>query len=179
MDQPKNLSEFRQEFGRMPRAAFLARFYDPFLLVSMSVPVSGPGSLQDEEQKSPSKSTIADLKQRKTTVVITKVMPLVQRNTGESEGTLTVGRAEDNDVVVPHRCVSRHHAALEVDVSSDAFTVSDVGSSYGSVVDGEPLTKGVKKTIQSGSTVVLGQVVQCVLLTPEHLYNYLRTLGQI
>ena len=163
----------------MPRAAFLARFYDPFLLVSMSLPVSGPGSLQDEEQKSPSKSTIADVAKRKTTVIITQIMPLAKRDTGESGGTVSVGRAEDNDVIIPHRCVSRHHAALEVDVSSNTFAVSDVGSSYGSVVDREALPKGVKRTIQSGSTIVLGQVVQCVFLTPEHLYNYLRTLGRI
>jgi pSer/pThr/pTyr-binding forkhead associated (FHA) protein len=179
LEKPRNLSEFHKEFGRMSRAAFLARFYDPFLLVSMSVPVSGPGSLQDEEQKSPSKSTIADVTKRKTTVVITKVMPLMKRDTGESGGTLGVGRAEDNDVIIPHRCVSRHHAVLEVDVSSNEFTVSDVGSSYGSVADGEALPKGEKRTIQSGSAIVLGQVVQCVFLTPEHLYNYLRTLGQI
>ena len=112
-------------------------------------------------------------------MIITIVTPVAKRDTGESGGTLTVGRAEDNDVIIPHRCVSRHHAALEVDVSSNTFAVSDVGSSYGSVVDGEPLAKGVKRTLRSGSTIVLGQVVQCVFLTPEHLYNYLRTLGPI
>ena len=53
-------------------------------------------------------------------------------------GTLTVGRDADNDIVLRHPTVSRHHATLEVDAGG-AVWVRDAGSSNGTQVDGVPV----------------------------------------
>ena len=74
----------------------------------------------------------------------TKKMPVLTYQLGDAPraipvlGTLTVGRGADNDIVLRHPTVSRHHATLEVD-SAGAVWVRDAGSSNGTQVDGVPV----------------------------------------
>ena len=53
-----------------------------------------------------------------------------------SAGVLTIGRGADCDLVLPDDGASRMHAALSVD--GHTLTVRDLGSTNGTLVDGEP-----------------------------------------
>ena len=55
------------------------------------------------------------------------------------EGRVELGRDPDGDVVVDHPGVSWHHLALAPD-RSGGWTVTDLGSTNGTTVDGEPVT---------------------------------------
>ncbi|MCC6881298.1 MAG: FHA domain-containing protein [Verrucomicrobiales bacterium] len=52
----------------------------------------------------------------------------------EGREAVSIGRAEDNDIVIPHHSVSGHHAKLAF--SGDGYQLTDLGSTNGTFVDG-------------------------------------------
>jgi len=67
---------------------------------------------------------------------------------------ISLGRGEDNDVVIPHASVSRAHARL---LRRDgAFQLTDLNSTNGSYVNNQPIQGSVM--VPSGSEVRLGDV---------------------
>src|SRR4051812_2209269 len=75
-----------------------------------------------------------------------RVLPL-------GRGRLTIGRAPDNDLVLPDPGVSRRHAVLEI--SDSAIRVHDAGSANGTWLDGKRLTAD-DELLPVGSIVRLG-----------------------
>jgi pSer/pThr/pTyr-binding forkhead associated (FHA) protein len=65
---------------------------------------------------------------------------------------ITVGRAPDNDVVVGDPATSGHHG--RIDVRGGAFWVSDLGSTNGTLVNGEPV---IEKQLSDGDLIAIGQ----------------------
>jgi pSer/pThr/pTyr-binding forkhead associated (FHA) protein len=65
-----------------------------------------------------------------------------------------LGRALDNDVVINHASVSRHHAQIEGNGSG--YRLRDLGSQNGSFVDGQPITEA---PVANGATLKLGDAV--------------------
>jgi pSer/pThr/pTyr-binding forkhead associated (FHA) protein len=59
------------------------------------------------------------------------------RRTDIGPGGATIGRAEDNEVVVSGEKVSRRHARVEL--REEGAYVSDLASHHGTAVNGEPL----------------------------------------
>jgi ABC transport system ATP-binding/permease protein len=66
-------------------------------------------------------------------------------------GTLRIGRAEDNDIVVADPAVSRHHAELR-NVGGQ-FHLVDLGSNNGTFVNGQRITAA---PLSAGDVVVIG-----------------------
>ncbi len=65
---------------------------------------------------------------------------------------VTIGRAPDNDVVVGDPATSGHHGRIEVRTGS--FWISDLGSTNGTLVNGEPV---IEKQLSDGDTIAIGQ----------------------
>jgi hypothetical protein len=55
------------------------------------------------------------------------------------KGKLTIGRADDNTLVIAERRVSRQHARIDWDESQKKFTLSDLGSSNGTYLNGQKI----------------------------------------
>ncbi|MGB7156578.1 MAG: FHA domain-containing protein [Tepidisphaeraceae bacterium] len=70
------------------------------------------------------------------------------------DGTLTVGRGTDNDVVLEHPTVSRHHAIIER-VASEYF-INDLGSRNATRVNGRTVRE--RRPLASGDKIRFGQV---------------------
>ena len=67
---------------------------------------------------------------------------------------VTIGRGEDNDIVIPHASVSRNHARL---LRRDgAFEVTDLNSTNGSFVDNQMVQGALR--IANGSEVRFGDI---------------------
>ena len=62
-----------------------------------------------------------------------------------------IGRATDNDIVLPDASVSRHHAAIES--TNGSFRLRDLGSQNGTFVRGERINEAA---LQSGDAVRVG-----------------------
>ncbi len=69
------------------------------------------------------------------------------------EGTLRIGRAEDNDVVLPSQRVSRHHAELVSNAGE--VRIRDLGSRNGTSLNGRSVGS-VSRTLRPGDVVLLG-----------------------
>jgi hypothetical protein len=67
---------------------------------------------------------------------------------------LTIGRADDNDVVVRDGRVSRHHARVVAD--GDGFTIEDLGSTNGTFVDARRVER---ERLAAGTSIVVGETV--------------------
>jgi len=65
---------------------------------------------------------------------------------------VTIGRAPDNDVVVGDPATSGHHGRIEVRTGS--FWISDLGSTNGTQVNGEPV---IEKQLTDGDVIAIGQ----------------------
>jgi len=69
---------------------------------------------------------------------------------------VVLGRSLDVDVPVPHVSVSRRHALLER--TATGFTLSDLGSSNGTFVEGRRLDGGERVEVAFGKPFRLGEV---------------------
>ena len=65
---------------------------------------------------------------------------------------VTIGRAPDNDVVVGDPATSGHHGRVEV--RGGSFWISDLGSTNGTQVNGEPV---IEKQLTDGDVISIGQ----------------------
>ena len=65
---------------------------------------------------------------------------------------VTVGRAPDNDVVVSDPATSGRHGRIEV--RAGAFWISDLGSTNGTLVNGEPV---IERQLADGDVIAIGQ----------------------
>jgi putative peptide zinc metalloprotease protein len=70
-------------------------------------------------------------------------------------GSLSIGRAADNDIRLDDRTVSRHHA--RVSYEADGPLIEDAGSSHGTFLDGEKLEGPTR--LEDGSVIKLGDLV--------------------
>jgi hypothetical protein len=70
----------------------------------------------------------------------------------EGHGPWTVGRSQENDIVVPDPNVSRRHARLSR--ADNGFIVEDLGSTNGTLLDGAPIDR---ERIESGDELTFGQ----------------------
>ncbi len=70
----------------------------------------------------------------------------------EGHGPWTVGRSQENDIVVPDPNVSRRHARLSR--ADNGFVVEDLGSTNGTLLDGAPIDR---ERIESGDELTFGQ----------------------
>src|SRR5262249_53486002 len=67
-------------------------------------------------------------------------------------GTLSMGRARDNAIVVGDPGASRHHAELRV--GGDRIDIVDLGSTNGTFVDGERI---VRAPVGQGGVIAIGR----------------------
>ncbi|MCX8052227.1 MAG: FHA domain-containing protein [Armatimonadetes bacterium] len=73
------------------------------------------------------------------------------------EGVMTLGRREGNDIVVPDPYCSGNHARLTIE--SGELSITDVGSTNGTLVNGVKLEPNSPRALQSGDEITVGQTV--------------------
>ena len=78
--------------------------------------------------------------------------PFAGRIVALPDQMVTIGRAPDNDVVVGDPATSGHHGRIEV--RSGVFWIADLGSTNGTLVNGEPV---IEKQLTDGDIIAIGQ----------------------
>ena len=72
--------------------------------------------------------------------------------------SVLIGRdAAECNVVLLNTSVSRRHARLSVD-GNNILQIEDVGSTNGTSINGEPITPGLIRPLEPGSTLKLGEI---------------------
>jgi hypothetical protein len=70
----------------------------------------------------------------------------------DGPGPWTIGRSQENEIVIPDPNVSRRHARLSR--ADNGFIVEDLGSTNGTLLDGAPIDR---ERIDSGDELTFGQ----------------------
>jgi ABC-type multidrug transport system ATPase subunit/pSer/pThr/pTyr-binding forkhead associated (FHA) protein/ABC-type transport system involved in multi-copper enzyme maturation permease subunit len=80
---------------------------------------------------------------------------------------MTIGRLTDNDIVIDHPAVSRHHARIERQNGQGDLAIEDLHSTNGTFVNGERIAAGEHRPLQSGDTVRIGMAK--LIVAPESI----------
>src|SRR5690349_13943481 len=71
------------------------------------------------------------------------------------EPVITLGRDKSCQVVLAQQAVSRNHARITQE--GNLFFLEDLGSAYGTQVNGKPLPKGEKRLLRNGDVIAIAQ----------------------
>jgi serine/threonine-protein kinase len=78
------------------------------------------------------------------------------------QGRITIGRDIGNDIVIPINQVSRHHAQIQYEQAE--CTVTDMGSTNGTCINGAPIPPGVPQPLRPGDALGIGPITLVVTL---------------
>jgi hypothetical protein len=97
----------------------------------------------------------------------------VRRRLPGTPGQVRLGRLPENDLVLSDDSVSSRHACFTRDARTATFTVQDVGSSNGTLVNTALLSKGQSVVLFDGDLLSFGDS-NFLFFYPEGLYEVLK-----
>jgi ABC transport system ATP-binding/permease protein len=93
--------------------------------------------------------------------------------TVDLQDTVTIGRADDNDIVLEDAAVSRCHVLLMI--RSEGVVLVDMDSTNGTFVNGRPAPSGEHVHLADGDVIVVGATAlryeASPAISPEALRN--------
>ena len=104
------------------------------------------------------------------------VAPIEKSKRNPFSSMITIGRARNNDVVLPYGGVSKLHAWLTPVDASGSAEIVDVGSSYGTTVNRRSLKVRSRQALRPGDQVSFGGV-RCTFVSEAALRAEVAALG--
>ncbi|MHC4597579.1 MAG: FHA domain-containing protein [Planctomycetota bacterium] len=142
--------------------------------MEVGIPDEGSKEYGTDSGKSAYKKT-ADLDQvidRKAKSIF--VAQVLKGGRNAFHNMITVGRTPNNDIVVPHPCVSKFHAFFREEAPGEGLNLWDAGSSYGTKVDGKRLGKTRGLLLKGREVIVFAESVRATYLLSRDFYDYMR-----
>lgn len=87
---------------------------------------------------------------------------------------ITVGRTDNNDIVLPDQSVSRFHAYFQHDTKTDLWKLTDAESKNGTFLAGVRLSPQESVKVESGMRFKFGDV-EVLLLMQLPFFEYVRS----
>jgi hypothetical protein len=149
------------------RAEFGRRYPFPFLVSegNVSAPAQrafktmvGAGSVPSLDEKQP------------------RVWPVVKSERNRFPNMITVGRADNNDVVLEPLSVSKFHAYFALDPKTNEYTIMDAESKFGTFVADKRLPVSTARVLACGEVIQFGKEVKVTFYTSEEFFDYLKLL---
>jgi hypothetical protein len=91
------------------------------------------------------------------------------------EGGISLGRASVNDLVLPHKSISRFHAYFQQEATSARWALADAASRNGTQADGVPLKPNVPSVLASAHRLRVGDL-DLTFLSSEAFVRWLKKL---
>jgi pSer/pThr/pTyr-binding forkhead associated (FHA) protein len=82
---------------------------------------------------------------------------------------ITLGRAPNNDLVIPDQRVSKFHAYFRK--LGQQWMINDANSMNGTWVDGEPIPSDRSAPLKPGSSIRLAETLEMIFLEPSELFS--------
>ncbi|GEM_PF-1234279 len=178
MDYHVDTEEFIKRFGDLSRKRFLNRFRVPFLLIEMRGRKKSEGFLSFARTATKKQPTEAPIRLGGN-VVDSLAVPLEKSGRNDFEEMITVGRDAKNDVIIPHKSVSKFHAVIRREAGDGRMTLGDVGSTNGTELNGELLEEGKAVSLDSGARIIFAGSVQASYFASEEFFDYLKLIQQL
>lgn len=161
------VSDYRAFLSQIGEAVFRERFFTPVLI--------GRGVLGELVQRPFNRKTAVLYVDEATQVqtfdkLSDRVWPL-QRQPGSAHQHIAVGRAVENDVVIPEHSISGNHCILTYELRS--LAIEDVGSLNGTMVGDIRIEPRTRVRLISGEVITLGRY-QFSFFTGQEFLKYLR-----
>lgn len=161
LDTLLSLEDFVDTHRGAAREEFLARVVDPHLLLVHAPAVEASATAEFTTLR----LLPADRVRRETFLI-----PVRKRPGSNAFGMMvTIGRAPNNDIVLPHANVSKLQCYLHR-FAGAAWTLCDPGSTNGTLVDGVRLRRERGVPLRSGTPIQLADVYDLVFLDPADLH---------
>ena len=106
------------------------------------------------------------------------IVALVAKSDRNEHPIVTLGRAPQNDIVVPVRSVSKLHAFLVEDEEGE-MTITDAKSSFGTRVNKVPIEPERGLALSSGDSITFAKVANATYLTPEGCFDYMQVIFRL
>ena len=161
------------------RDAFVAAYAHPFLLAlsGLDAPPPPARTIRMENAAEMINAIMAERRRLKTEGAAANVGPVVlpvRKIQPTFPSMITVGRARNNDVVVPDALVSKFHAFFRR-LDDGEWALADAGSANGTKVGEAELTpKGQPEKVRSGDRIIFGGVTAFRFLDAGGLWAALR-----
>ena len=168
----QELGDFKTQYEGMSRGEFLGKFSVPFLVVQFG----GAGEKLPDHGE-PGKGipkwdrTSWDTKDLKGGLQAI-VAQLTKSDRNDEKDVIVLGRVEECDVVIPHPSISKRHLLFHIDTENGDVTVEEAGSTYGTLLDGEPLIKGSTVLLENQATFIIAGSALASFFTPESLFDF-------
>jgi hypothetical protein len=158
---PLSLDEFVRSHRALSREEFLARVVDPHLLL-----VHAPAAAMTSSSTDFATLRLLPAERRREQFLL----PVRKRPGSNAFGMMvTIGRAPNNDIILPHANVSKLQCYLHR--FAGPWTLCDPGSTNGTFVDGVRLRRERGVPLTSGAAIQLADVYEVVFLDPNDLYD--------
>ncbi|MBI3724580.1 FHA domain-containing protein [bacterium] len=169
---PTKLPQFVQQEASLSREQFTKNFNVPLLiqLTEPNVPAQ--------------KVSFGTMTSKKEDMIFGEsglyVFPLKKTATNAFAMMVTVGRATNNDIVLPYDSISKFHAYFSTVPGGGGWILVDANSMNGTFLEGRQLAGDAKEKLDLAAKPVIdlsfSKVVQCRLYTPEAFWDFARNL---
>ena len=176
MEYHQTLENFSLEHAEISEKEFIARYPHPFLVVNLDggMPMlygrlaCATTSLEEEEDGKP-RGYSAPIDPKKRILVA----PVIKSGRNKFPNMITVGRTNQNDIILPVRSISKFHAYFKTSSDSGELMIVDAESRFGTVLHGEEIVAEKPRALENGNTLVFGKVARSTFLTSEFFYGYM------
>ena len=181
IDFQKRVSDYYVA-SRLPKETFTARYPRPFLIAASNWSHASEGSHDEDPGFF---TTVEDGANMADLVEIAKgrmlnpeswVFPLVKRSgTAAKSMIVTLGRAENCDVVIAAPGISKSHCYISTAIFQDSrYLLIDPGSTNGTQLNGRRLDPGHKAALSSGDRISIGDGVVLRFCLSEDFWKALK-----
>lgn len=164
MDPNQFLRTVRDSACRLPVETFVKRYEGLFVFYYLPAALDGDFDFVTSVGDSPFSGSSADLAAEAEKLIDTKGLGQIAKSDRNPWGSrITVGRASNNDIIIRHPSVSKVHAFFETARRRPGddelrFHLVDPGSSNGTRVNGELLSRDQGRDVRAGTRLFFGEV---------------------
>jgi len=174
---PQDIEAFRADAARLEQKAFVAGLKGPCLLYARS-------KLWDPLLVMTAKETDAEGTKLVSYDIAagghTFLSPIRKHVTSPADPLIYLGRAPDNDVVVPIATVSSRHASFKPPAGGNGdWIVTDIDSRNGTFLNEERLESQVETKVPDGEYLRLGGNLIAWFVYPARLWTLLRNPAEL
>jgi hypothetical protein len=166
-----HVDDFVQELKRVGELAFRKRHTAPVLIVTGR---ATRGKRADTDEVTRVTSLKGSGKHRGSLALFHRVFPLSKASPAAA-GPVIVGRTAENDVSIPEYSISKRHCSFEV--KDGMMTVSDCGSTNGTMLNGAKLELGAAVPLCGGEQITMGRFT-FVYETPAGFLEYVSGMAK-